>query len=180
MNADNARKRKDAIEDGAKAAEYLASSGWVNPKKLIAMGGSYGGYMTLAQVAFHPELWAAGVDIVGISNFLSFLKNTGAWRARHRAAEYGDLEKDADFLKSVSPLNSAERIAAPMLVVQGANDPRVPKSEADQIVQSIRGRNGVVEYLLYPDEGHGLVKLPNRISCYGAIISFLDKQVKNK
>lgn len=180
LNADNARKRKNAIDDGAKAVEYLINSGYINSKKITAMGGSYGGFMTLAQLTFHPELWAAGIDIVGISNFESFLKNTGAWRARHRAAEYGDPVKDAEFLKSVSPLNYVEKIKAPLLVIQGANDPRVPKSEADQIVESIKKRGGIAEYLLYPDEGHGLAKLTNRISGYTAIVNFLDKYVKNK
>lgn len=180
LNADNARKRKDAIEDGARAVEYLRGTGYINPNKIIAYGGSYGGYMTLAQVAFHPNLWAAGIDIVGISNFASFLKNTGAWRARHRAAEYGDPIQDAEFLRSVSPLNYVDQITAPLFVIQGANDPRVPKSEADQIVERIKTRGGIVEYLLFPDEGHGLAKLKNRISAYGEIMNFLDKHVKTK
>lgn len=180
MNADNARKRSDAIEDAARAVEFLKSTGYIDPQKIIAMGGSYGGYMTLAQLTFHPKLWAAGIDIVGISNFESFLKNTGAWRARHRAAEYGDPEHDAEYLRSVSPLNFVDRISAPLLVIQGANDPRVPKSEADQIVKSVESKGGVVKYLLYPDEGHGLAKQKNRLTAYQAVIDFLDRYVRTK
>jgi dipeptidyl aminopeptidase/acylaminoacyl peptidase len=92
-----------------------------------------------------------------------------------RIAEYGDPEKDADFLREISPINHVDKIKAPLLVIQGANDPRVPKSEAGQIVEAIRERNGIVEYLLFDDEGHGLAKLENRITAYTAIADFLDK-----
>ncbi len=177
---DNTTKRKDAIKDVAMIPEFLKSTGYVDPNKIAVYGGSYGGYTTLAAVTFYPDLWAAGVDLVGISNFLTFLKNTGAWRQRHRMAEYGDPEKDADFLKEISPFYHVDRIKAPLIIIQGANDPRVPKSESDQIVESIKARGGVVEYLVFDDEGHGLAKLKNRIKAYKAIVEFLDKYVKNK
>ncbi len=175
---DDVEKRLDAVRDAAFAAAWLKLSGYVNPKKIIAMGGSYGGYMTLASLTFHSEIWAAGVDIVGVANFHSFLKNTGAWRVRFRAAEYGDPERDAKLLSEISPLNHADKIRAPLFVIAGANDPRVPKTESDQIVDAVRKKNGVVEYLLFPDEGHGLVKLPNRIRGYSRLADFLDKHVK--
>ncbi|CUS99664.1 prolyl oligopeptidase family serine peptidase [Candidatus Kryptobacter tengchongensis] len=177
---DNTTKRKDAIKDVAMIPEFLKSTGYINPKKIIVYGGSYGGYMTLAAVTFYPELWAAGVDLVGISNFLTFLKNTGAWRQRHRMAEYGDPEKDAEFLKEISPFYHVDRIKAPLMIIQGANDPRVPKSESDQIVESLKARGAIVEYLVFDDEGHGISKLKNRIKAYKAIVEFLDKNVKNK
>jgi len=177
---DNTTKRKDAIRDVAMIPNFLKSTGYIDPKKIIVYGGSYGGYMTLAAVTFYPDLWAAGVDLVGISNFLTFLRNTGAWRQKHRMAEYGDPEKDAEFLKEISPFYHVDKIKAPLMIIQGANDPRVPKSESDQIVESIKSRGGIVEYLVFDDEGHGLSKLKNRIKAYKAIVEFLDKYVKNK
>ena len=104
------------------------------------MGGSYGGFMTLAAVTTYPDLWAAGVDIVGIANFVTFLENTGPWRRKLREAEYGSLEADADFLREISPIHHVERITAPLMVIHGANDPRVPVGEAEQIVASLRAR----------------------------------------
>jgi len=177
---DDKRLRGDAIKDIAASAAWLKSSGKVDGARIAAMGGSYGGYMTLAALTFHPDLWAAGVDIVGISNFRSFLKNTGAWRQTHRASEYGDPVADADFLDSVSPLNFSDHITAPLIVVQGANDPRVPRTEAEQLVESLKKRGRPVEYLLFEDEGHGVVKLANRIKAYGAIAEFLDKHLAGR
>ncbi len=177
---DNTTRRKDAIKDVSMIPEFLKSTGYIDPAKIAVYGGSYGGYMTLSAVTFYPDLWAAGVDLVGISNFLTFLRNTGAWRQKHRMAEYGDPEKEADFLKEISPFYHVDKIKAPLMIIQGANDPRVPKSESDQIVESIKSRGGVVEYLVFEDEGHGLAKLKNRIKAYKAIVDFLDKYVKNK
>lgn len=175
---DDVRLRGDAIEDVAAAARYLKGSGRVDPARIAVMGGSYGGYMTLAAVTFHPDLWAAGVDIVGISNFKSFLKNTGAWRVKMRTSEYGDPQTDGEFLDTISPLNFVDRIRAPLMVIQGANDPRVPKTEAEQMVESLRRRGSPVEYLLFDDEGHGVVKLPNRIRAYTAVADFLDRHLR--
>jgi dipeptidyl aminopeptidase/acylaminoacyl peptidase len=175
---DDARLRGDAIKDIAAAAAWLKASDRIDGDRLAVMGGSYGGYMTLAAVTFHPDLWAAAVDIVGISSFRSFLKNTGAWRQTHRASEYGDPVKDAEFLDSISPLNFVDRITAPLFVVQGANDPRVPRTEAEQIVESLKRRGRPVEYMVFDDEGHGVVKLANRIKAYGAIADFLDQHLK--
>ncbi len=177
---DNTTRRKDAIKDVSMIPEFLKSTGYIDPAKIAVYGGSYGGYMTLSAVTFYPDLWAAGVDLVGISNFLTFLRNTGAWRQKHRMAEYGDPEKEADFLKEISPFYHVDKIKAPLMIIQGANDPRVPKSESDQIVESIKSRGGVVEYLVFEDEGHGLAKLKNRIKAYKAIVDFLDRYVKNK
>ncbi|MNX89707.1 Prolyl endopeptidase [compost metagenome] len=159
---------------------YLNSSGYANPKKIAIMGGSYGGYMTLAALTMLPDLWAAGVDTVGMSNLVTFLENTGPWRRPLREAEYGSLEYDRDFLEEVSPINHVDKIKAPLMVIQGANDPRVPKSEADQIVATLRGREHPVEYLLFNDEGHGVVKLNNRIKSFTSTANFLDKYVKNR
>jgi dipeptidyl aminopeptidase/acylaminoacyl peptidase len=180
LDADNGRNRRVSIQDAAAAAEWARQSGWANPKKLVAFGGSYGGYMTLCMVTFYPDYWAAGVDDVGMSDLASFLKNTGAYRARHRMGEYGNPETDAEFLRTVSPLHFADRIRAPMMIVQGANDPRCPRSEAEQIVEAIKKKGGTVEYVLFPDEGHGIAKLRNRIQWLTGMVEFLDKHVKGK
>ncbi|MGH9530953.1 MAG: S9 family peptidase, partial [Terriglobales bacterium] len=179
MAADNYKKRQDAIRDVALATDYLKSTGYVNGKKIVVMGGSYGGFMALAQATMHPDLWAAVVDIVGVANWNTFFKTTGAWRRSHRAAEYGDPEKDPEFMNSISPINFVERIKAPLIVVQGANDPRVPKGESDQMVEKVRAKGTPVEYLVFADEGHGLAKRPNRIKGYTAIADFLDRYVRN-
>ena len=143
------------------------------------MGGSYGGFMTLAQATMFPDRWAAAVDIVGISNWFTFFKNTGAWRRSHRANEYGDPEKDPEFMKSISPINFVKNIRAPLFVIAGANDPRVPKGEADQMVEQVRARGVPVEYISFPDEGHGMAKRANRIRGYTAIADFLDKYLRS-
>jgi dipeptidyl aminopeptidase/acylaminoacyl peptidase len=179
LHMDDYKKRMDAIRDVAQAVDYLKASGKIDPRKIVIMGGSYGGFMTLAQATMNPDLWAAAVDIVGIANWSTFFKNTGAWRRSHRAAEYGDPEKDPQFMASISPINYVEKIKAPLFVIAGANDPRVPKNEADQIVERVRARGVPVEYISFPDEGHGMAKRSNRIRGYSAIADFLDKYVKN-
>jgi dipeptidyl aminopeptidase/acylaminoacyl peptidase len=179
MHMDDYKKRPDAIKDAAWAADYLKSTGYIAPNKIAVMGGSYGGFMTLAQATMYPDRWAAAVDIVGISNWFTFFKSTGAWRRSHRANEYGDPEKDPEFMKSISPINFVKNIRAPLFVIAGANDPRVPKSEADQMVEQVRARGVPVEYISFPDEGHGMAKRANRIRGYTAIADFLDKYLRN-
>ncbi len=179
LHMDNYKKRVDAIRDVTQAVEYLKSTGKIDPGKIVIMGGSYGGFMTLAQATMNPDLWAAAVDIVGIANWSTFFKNTGAWRRSHRAAEYGDPDKDPEFMASISPINHVEKIRAPLFVIAGANDPRVPKNEADQIVERVKAKGVPVEYISFPDEGHGMAKRSNRIRGYSAIADFLDKYVKN-
>jgi dipeptidyl aminopeptidase/acylaminoacyl peptidase len=171
---DDVHKRMDSVKDLAEAARWLAREGYADEKRIAVMGGSYGGFMTLAALTNYPELWAAGVDIVGIANFVSFLENTGSYRKYLRTAEYGDPETDLEFLKEISPLTRADRIVAPLFVIQGANDPRVPRSEAEQIVSAVKSRGGDVEYLLFEDEGHGVAKIPNQIKAYTRIGDFLD------
>ncbi|MFB3814818.1 MAG: prolyl oligopeptidase family serine peptidase [Terriglobales bacterium] len=177
IHMDDYKKRFDAIKDVALATDYLKSTGLIDGKKIAVSGGSYGGYMTLAQLTMHPDLWAAGVDIVGIANWATFFKNTGAWRRAHRASEYGDPDKDPEFMASISPINYVDKIKAPLFVVAGANDPRVPKDEADQIVEKVKAKGVPVEYIAFPDEGHGMAKRANRIKAYTAIADFLDRHV---
>jgi len=177
---DNVRKRPDAVRDVEFAAQWLKARPDVDPTKLIIYGGSYGGYMSLASLTSYPETWAAGVSVVGIANFVTFLENTGAYRRALREAEYGTLAADREFLTGISPLTHAGKIKAPLFIIQGANDPRVPQSESDQIAAAVRGHGGVVEYLLFPDEGHGLRKTRNRITAYSKMIEFLDANVLKK
>src|SRR5437660_1411122 len=172
--------RMDSVADLQYAALYLRESGIADPRRMAVMGGSYGGFMVLSALTTYPDLWAAGVDIVGVANFVTFLENTGPWRRKLREAEYGSLERDRDFLEQISPIRSVDRIAAPLLVIHGANDPRVPVGEAEQIVAALRTRGVPVEYLRFADEGHGLVKRANRLIAYPAIARFLDSYVRDR
>ena len=171
---DDVELRMDSVADLARAAHWLRDQGH---ERIAVMGGSYGGFMVLAAMTEYPELWSAGVDIVGIANMVTFLENTGSYRRRLREPEYGFLEKDRDFLESISPIHKAERITTPLMVIHGKNDPRVPVGEAEQIVQRVRENGGVVEYLLYEDEGHGLAKLKNRLDAYPRIAAFLEEHL---
>ncbi|MCG1002342.1 MULTISPECIES: S9 family peptidase [Halobacterium] len=176
MNLDNVRNRMDAVKDGKAGVEWLAGRGDVDEDRIVAYGGSYGGFMVLASLTEYPELWAAGVDIVGIANFVTFLENTGEWRREHREAEYGSLAEDREFLEAISPVNNADRIRAPLLVLHGANDPRVPVEEAEQIVEQA-GEHVPTEKLIFEDEGHGFSKLENKLTAYRAVVDFLDEHV---
>jgi len=141
------------------------------------MGGSYGGFMVLSAMTEYPDLWAAGVDVVGIANFVTFLENTGEWRRELREAEYGSLTEDRAFLESISPINNVESIAAPLFVLHGENDPRVPVGEAEQIVDELETQGVAVRKLIFDDEGHGITKLENRIEAYREIVDFLGEHV---
>jgi acetyl esterase/lipase len=169
---DDTVKRLDSVRDLAAVHDALPGLGF-DADRAALWGGSYGGYMVLAGLAFQPELWAAGVDIVGISNLVSFLENTAAYRRAHRELEYGSLEHDRAFLTEASPLTRADRIRAPLFVIHGRNDPRVPVGEAEQIERSLRERGVRCELLIYEDEGHGLARLHNRLDAYPRAIAFL-------
>ena len=174
---DDVARRPDAVADLAAAADWLRSRPEVAADRVVVMGQSYGGFMTLAALTTFPERWAAGVDVVGIANWETFFANTGPWRRSTRAAEYGDPERDAALLRELSPLHRADRIVAPLIVLHGRNDPRVPLGEAEQIVAALRERGRDVELLVFDDEGHGLVKRANRVTGYGAVARFLDRTV---
>jgi dipeptidyl aminopeptidase/acylaminoacyl peptidase len=175
---DDREKRYDALRDVEYAYHWLAASGTGDPGRIGIMGASYGGFTVLACLTRQPDLWAVGVDIVGLANFETFFKHTGPWRRHLRASEYGDPERDADLLRDLSPIHAVDRIRAPLMVIQGANDPRVPQEESDQMVEQLRARSHPVEYLLFPDEGHGIVKLSNRIVAYTAVGEFLDRYLR--
>jgi dipeptidyl aminopeptidase/acylaminoacyl peptidase len=175
---DDTTRRLDSVRDLAAVHGFLASAG-LDDKRAALFGGSYGGYMVLAGLAFQPELWAAGVDIVGISDLVTFLENTSAYRRAHREREYGSLEHDREFLASASPLRHAASIRAPLFVVHGRNDPRVPVSEAQQLVETVRQHGVQCELVIYEDEGHGLARLSNRLDAYPKAVAFLDQVLSN-
>jgi dipeptidyl aminopeptidase/acylaminoacyl peptidase len=178
MNLDNTTKRMDSVADLAHAAYWLRDQRQGDPKRLAVYGGSYGGFMVLAAVTHYPDLWAAGIDVVGIANFVTFMEKTGAYRRAHREAEYGNLREHREFFEKISPIHHVDKIKCPMMVIHGANDPRVPVEEAEQIVSALKKRGIPVEYLRYEDEGHGLVKLKNRLDAYPKMAAFLDRYLK--
>ena len=175
MALDDVEKRMDSVKDIVALRDYIASVSDMDATKIALYGGSYGGFMVLACMAFYPKLWAAGVDIVGIANFVSFLENTAPYRRARREAEYGSLEKNRNLLERISPIHSIEKIEAPLLVIHGAHDPRVPLSEAEQVVERLKRVGRHVELLVYPDEGHGIVKLKNRLDAFPKAVEFLNR-----
>ena len=179
--ADDGKHGREPLWDCVEAKKYLGSLGYVDVDKIAIMGGSYGGYMVLAALAFKPEEFAAGVDIFGVSNWVrTLLSIPPYWESQRKSlyTEIGHPEKDLEFLRETSPLFHADKITKPLIVLQGANDPRVLKPESDEIVEAIRKKNGVVEYLIFENEGHGFTKKENEIRAYKAILDFLDKYLR--
>jgi dipeptidyl aminopeptidase/acylaminoacyl peptidase len=174
---DDTTKRLDSVRDLRSVHEALEPLGF-DPGRAGLWGGSYGGYMTLAGLAFQPELWSAGVDIVGISNLVTFLENTSDYRRAYREVEYGSLTDDRDFLIEASPLTRVDAIRAPLFVIHGRNDPRVPLNETEQLVASLKQRGVRCELRIYDDEGHGLARLTNQLDAYPAAIEFLDEALR--
>ena len=165
---DDVEKRLDSVRDLAALHDWLETRRGIDASRAVLFGGSYGGYMVLAGLAFHAERWAAGVDIVGISSLVTFLENTSAYRRAYREREYGSLERDRELLESVSPISRIDEIRAPLFIIHGANDPRVPLSEAEQLHRELVERGVPSELVVYEDEGHGLGKLKNRLDAYPA------------
>ena len=175
LKLDNGYKREDSVKDIGKLLEWIENNESFDNSKIAVFGGSYGGYMVLSSMYNYSDRIKCGVDIVGISNFVTFLENTEEYRRDLRRIEYGD-ERDPEmrkFLESISPNNHADEINKPLFVIQGANDPRVPASESEQMVKSIRENGGTVWYMLAKDEGHGFRKKENRDRMTEAIALFL-------
>jgi dipeptidyl aminopeptidase/acylaminoacyl peptidase len=177
VRLDDYKKRKDSIRDIREGAVWLIDNGYARQGRIGIKGGSYGGYVTLAALVDYPEMFGAGIDNVGIANFVTFLRNTADYRRAIREAEYGPLSDEA-FLTGISPLTNADRIRSPLLVVHGENDPRVPVGEARQIAEAVLANGGEAELLIFPDEGHGTAKLANRLTYYRRMVEFLDKHLK--
>ncbi len=174
LHLDDVELRMDSVRDLAEGAKWAAASGLSDRSRIAVMGQSYGGFMVLAAVTNYPELWAAGVDIYGIGNFVTFMENTGPWRRHLRAAEYGSLERHRE---RISPIHKVDQIVAPMMMIHGANDPRVPISETEQMIESLKQRGRTVEYVRFEDEGHGIVKLRNKLVAFPKIADFLEEHL---
>jgi dipeptidyl aminopeptidase/acylaminoacyl peptidase len=175
MALDNGMLREDAVKDVGAMLVWISLQKEFDAKHIVVSGGSYGGYLSLATLVNYSDRLRGGVDVSGIADFVTFLTNTAPYRQNLRRAEYGD-ERDLDmrgFLRRISPLTNADRITRPLLVVHGKNDPRVPLSEAEQIVNKLRAKGGEVWYLVAADEGHGYRKKQNRDAYYETFAQFL-------
>ncbi|MEA2107573.1 MAG: prolyl oligopeptidase family serine peptidase [Bacteroidota bacterium] len=171
------------LKDCIYAKDYLAKTGWVDTNKIGIIGGSYGGYMVAAALTFTPEEFNVGVNIFGVTNWLRTLKSIPSWWEAQREALYkelGDPAVDSAYLYKISPLFHAENIQRPLMVLQGANDPRVLKVESDEIVEAAKANDVPVEYVVFDDEGHGFRKKENEIEAYGKILEFLDRHLKQE
>jgi dipeptidyl aminopeptidase/acylaminoacyl peptidase len=172
VNLDNGKLRVHGVRDIKSSVDALVERRIADGKRLGIMGGSYGGYMVMAGVTEFPEMFAAGANLFGIINFETFFKHSEPWMGAISTVEYGDPVREADLLRALSPFHKVDRIRTPLLVLHGANDTNVPVIEAEQTVESLQKRNVPVEYILFPDEGHGWRKTPNRIRSTVAIVKF--------
>lgn len=179
FRADHRKHGREPLWDCVAAKKYLARTGYVNSAAIGIIGASFGGYMALAALSFHPEEFAAGVNICGVSNLVSFAKHLPSyWDAKRFYEKLGNPEKEEELLRSISPLFYADRIVNPVMILQGATDPRCPREQSDEMVAAIRRSGGRVEYLVYDDEAHGFRKRKNAIDAYEAINVFLDRHLK--
>ncbi len=180
FHLDDKRHGEDDLQDIVYGKKYLQSLDWVDSEKIVVMGGSYGGYLTMAALAFTDE-FNAGINIFGVTNWVRTLESIPPWWESFRQSLYdelGDPATDGDRLRRISPLFHAANVKVPVLVVQGANDPRVLQVESDEMVAAIRANNVPVEYVLFPDEGHGFAVKANRITAQEAYLNFLRTHLK--
>jgi dipeptidyl aminopeptidase/acylaminoacyl peptidase len=180
FHMDDKRHGDVDLRDVVAARHWLANMDWVSDR-IAVMGGSYGGYMTAAALAFHPEVFDVGINIFGVTNWVRTLESIPAWWGAQRIAlfdEMGDPATDAERHRRISPLFHAANIRRPMLVVQGANDPRVLQVESDELVAAVRRNNVAVEYVLFPDEGHGFRRKENRVTAADAYLRFLNQHLR--
>ena len=181
-NLDNQRHGEDDLMDCVKAKDFLASLGYIDMDKVGIMGGSYGGYMTMAALAFQPEEFAVGVNIFGVTNWLRTLRSIPPYWESFKKALYDELgdpyTDDSVRLHKISPLFHAENVTKPLMVLQGANDVRVLQVESDEIVAAVKENGVPVEYIIFDDEGHGFLKKENEIEGYGKVLEFLDTYLK--
>jgi dipeptidyl aminopeptidase/acylaminoacyl peptidase len=174
---DNYKLRKNSLKDYKAGVDWLIEKGYTKPGMIGIRGGSYGGYVVLGMITEYPDLFSAAIDIVGIANFQTFLKNTAAYRRAIREAEYGPLS-DSTFLYEISPIHKANLVKTPLLIVHGANDPRVPVGEARQMLAAVAQNGTVVDSLIFADEGHGSGKRVNTIKEYRKHVEFFDRFLK--
>jgi dipeptidyl aminopeptidase/acylaminoacyl peptidase len=172
---DDVEKRLDSVRDLASLHAWLAARPEVDGSRAAVYGRSYGGYMVLAALAFQPELWAAGIEAVGISSLVTFLENTSGYRRAAREREYGSLADDREFLIHASPMTHIDAIRAPLFIQHGRNDPRVPVSESEHIHAVLTEKGIPCELLIFEDEGHTVAKLSNRIETFTRAVAFLER-----
>ena len=177
LSLDNGRLREDSVKDIGALLDWIATQPDLDPQRVVVTGGSYGGYMSLAVATTYAARIAGSIDVVGISNFVSFLENTESYRRDLRRVEYGDERDPAmrAFLQSISPLSHAQRITRPLMVVHGRQDPRVPYTEAEQIVAQVRANGTPVWYLRAENEGHGFARKENADYQFHATVLFLQQ-----
>ena len=178
VNLDNGALRVNAIKDIQACVDYVIQASIADPKRIGIMGGSYGGYMTMAGLSEYPHLFAAGANLFGVVNFETFFAHTEPWMAAISKIEYGNPETEADMLRELSPIHKIDRVQAPTIVLHGANDTNVPVVEAEQVVDNLKRRSIPVEYVLFPDEGHGFSKTPNRIRSTVSIVRWFVEHLK--
>jgi dipeptidyl aminopeptidase/acylaminoacyl peptidase len=178
VNLDNGALRVDSVRDIKASVDHLIAAGIADPKRLAIVGGSYGGYMVMAGVTEYPEMFAAGADLFGVVNFETFFKNTEPWMAAISTREYGDPATEGEMLRRLSPIHQVDRVKTPLIVLHGANDTNVPVVEAEQVVESLKKRGIPVEYVLFPDEGHGWRKTANRLRSTIAIVKFFRERLQ--
>ncbi|NED94597.1 S9 family peptidase [Phytoactinopolyspora alkaliphila] len=174
---DDVRLRLESVRDLVDIRAWVPEVGG-DPDRVALYGGSYGGYMVLAGLAMHPGLWAAGAELVGMSSLVTFLENTSDYRRAMREREYGSLEHDHEFLVQASPLTYLHAMDTPLFVIHGANDPRVPLSESEQIKEALDAKGVPCVLRVYQDEGHGLAKRANRLDAYPAALEFLAEHLR--
>lgn len=182
FHLDDKRHGEEDLRDIVEAGDYLRGLGWVDESRVGVMGGSYGGFMTAAALTFHPEAFEAGVNIFGVTNWERTLASIPPWWEAFKEALYdemGDPATDAERHRAISPLFHADQVTKPMLVVQGANDPRVLQVESDELVAALKENDVPVEYVVFPDEGHGFLRRDNRVTASDAYVSFLDTYLKS-
>jgi dipeptidyl aminopeptidase/acylaminoacyl peptidase len=177
VNLDNGELRFNGVKDIKACVDYLVNNHLADPRRIGITGGSYGGYMTMAGLTEYPDLFAAGVDLFGIVNFMTFFQHTQPWMAAISTVEYGDPATQKEMLDRLSPIYKLDRIKAATMVQHGANDTNVPVIEAEQIVKTLKERGVPVEYILFPDEGHGWRKIPNRIRSTVEMVRFFKEHL---
>ncbi len=177
VNLDNGPLRANGVRDIEATTRALVERGIADPERVGIMGGSYGGYMVMAGVTRYPDMFAAGANLFGVVNFETFFANTEPWMAAISTVEYGDPATQPEMLRALSPIHRLDRIRTPLIVLHGANDTNVPVIEAEQIVANLRGHDIPVEYILFPNEGHGWRQLPNRIRSTVSIVNFFDQRL---
>ncbi|HEY5952540.1 MAG TPA: prolyl oligopeptidase family serine peptidase, partial [Kofleriaceae bacterium] len=175
---DNGKKRLDAFRDIEASARWVAQQPWADKNKLVVLGGSYGGYTTLVALSRWPDIWRAGVDLFGVVNLKTFMASTSGVIRQIFLTEFGDPDKDAEFLAQISPLTDVSKIVDPTFVYAGANDPRVPRSESDLIVKALREKGVPTEYMVADNEGHSLARKETQVEFSARCARFLETYLK--